>query len=127
MLTHLKVTFNNGGKKELQTLLRDSLPSELKDKLREAESELHLASEASARAAADDLKDKILTLEPKAALQHFNKLDIEGAKSVLAHYKVLMDTASTKKQLLQLLLDNLPAERQARLVRGPRTSRTSSP
>lgn len=112
VLTHLKVTFNSTGKKELQTLLRDSLPPELTQKLQEAESALQHAGEASAHADADDLGENVLTLEPKEALQFFNKLDIERAKSVLAHYKVPLDTANSgKKQLLQLPQSTNPTAR----------------
>ena len=118
VLTHLKVTLSNTGKKEMQTLLRDHLPQELAQKLQEAQTSLQQDGEARARADAEDLQQRILSLEPKEALHHFNKVDSERAKSVLAHYKVPLDIASTKKQLLQLLLESLPAPQQQRLQAG---------
>ena len=94
------------------------MPAELQEKLQGAESAQQQAGEASARADADDLGGKILTLEPKEALRHFKQLDIERLKSVLAHYKVPVEAASTKKHVQQLLLDNLPTGQKRLLQAG---------
>mmetsp|Transcript_5660 Transcript_5660/g.9791 ORF Transcript_5660/g.9791 Transcript_5660/m.9791 type:complete len:405 (+) Transcript_5660:129-1343(+) len=114
ILTHLGAKYTTTNRKDLQNMLRDHLPDEIKLKLKEAEDEAKETEKTKAQAEGEDLLGKINSLTPSEALQMFNKLDINSCKSVLVNFfKVGWISGSNKKQAQQLVLENLPtAEKQ---------------
>jgi hypothetical protein len=102
-------------KKDLQSAVAGSLPPELATKLERARAEAIAAEEAVCKECADELLDKLTSLEPSVALKHFKAQDVKKLKQVVSHLLGPPSTGVDKKELLVLARENLPQEIQLRL------------
>jgi len=115
VLIHLKVVSSSSSKKDLQNTVRQHLSEEHANKLQGAQQAVEQAEQANAQAHAENVLGKINSLEVSAALQHFNKLDITSLKTLLMHCKVPFVVGSQRKQVQQLVFENLPATERQKL------------
>jgi hypothetical protein len=108
ILTHLKVELSGSSKKELQNLLETHLSEGLVQNLQAGRDAVEQAGAAEDQTHVDDLMDKLETLGATAAVQYFSRLDVSSLKHILSHLKVAVVAGSTKKQVQQLVCENLP-------------------